>query len=120
MRLPVQAAIIAALAAGSAFADDWTKTFVVRPARAAHRDDDGMSPCGLDEKKIVVVSLRRWKIGPGEVEVGNPRPATARDHGAQPHRSFSFFNVGCTPSRWMCRRRARSNPISALATATST
>ena len=29
MRLPVQVAIVAALAAGSAFADDWTKTFVV-------------------------------------------------------------------------------------------
>ena len=98
MRLPVQAAIIAGLAAGSAFADDWTKTFVVsdQPALRIETDDGNVTVRTWDEKKIVVrVTTAGWKIGPGEVEVGQSQAGNRVEITVRsPHRSFSFFNVG--------------------------
>jgi DUF4097 and DUF4098 domain-containing protein YvlB len=98
MRLPAQVAIVAALAAGSTFADDWTKTFAVsgRPELRIETDDGSVTVRTWDEKRISArVTTVGWKIGPGEVEVresqaGDRVEITVRS----PHRSFSFFSLG--------------------------
>jgi hypothetical protein len=98
MRLPVQAAIIAVLAAGSAFADDWTKTFVVsdQPALRIETDDGNVTVHTWDEKKIVVrVTTAGWKIGPGEVEVGQSQAGNRVEITVRTSRQrFPFFSVG--------------------------
>ena len=98
MRLPVQVAIIAALAAGSAFADDWTKTFAVsdRPELRIETDDGNVTVRTWDEKKISVrVSTAGWKIGPGEVEVGQSQAGNRVEITVRTsHRHFPFFSVG--------------------------
>jgi S-adenosylmethionine/arginine decarboxylase-like enzyme len=73
MRLPVQAVIVAALAAGSAFADNGAKTFVVsgQPELRIETDDGHVTVHTWDEQRVAVrVTTAGWKIGPGEVEVG--------------------------------------------------
>jgi DUF4097 and DUF4098 domain-containing protein YvlB len=97
MRLPVQVAIIAALAAGSGLADDWTKTFVVagQPQLRIETDDGNVTVHTWDEKKISVrVSTAGWKIGPGEVEVGQSQNGNRVEITVRFRRRFSFFSVG--------------------------
>jgi hypothetical protein len=98
MRLPVQAVLVAALAAGSAFADDWTKTFVVsgQPELRIETDDGNVTVRTWDQPKIAVrVTTTGWKIGPGEVEVGQSQAGgrveiTVRTS----RRRFPFLGVG--------------------------
>jgi len=97
MRLPVQVAIIAALAAGSAFADEWTKTFAVagQPQLRIETDDGNVTVHTWDEKKISVrVSTAGWKIGPGEVEVGQSQNGNRVEITVRFRRRFSFFSIG--------------------------
>jgi hypothetical protein len=98
MRLPVQAAIFAALAAGNGFADDWTKTFVVagRPELRIETDDASVTVRTWDEPKIAVrVTTAGWKIGPGEVEVGQSQAGNRVEITVRSsRRRFPFFGVG--------------------------
>ena len=98
MRLPVQAVIVVALAAGTAFADDWTKTFVVsgQPELRIETDDGNVTVHTWDEKKIAVrVTTAGWKIGPGEVEVGQSQAGDRVEITVRTsRRRFSFFSVG--------------------------
>ncbi|MGA2269402.1 MAG: DUF4097 family beta strand repeat-containing protein [Bryobacteraceae bacterium] len=98
MRLAAQAAVVAALAGGIAFADDWTKTYVVsgQPEIRVETDDGNVTVRTWNENRIAVrVTTAGWKIGPGEVEVreslsGNRLELTVRSS----HRHWSFFSVG--------------------------
>ena len=100
MRLPAQAAvgILAALAAGSAFADDWTRTFTVsgRPELRIETDDGNVTVRTWDEQRIAVrVTTAGWRIGPGEVDArgsqaGNRVEITVRTS----RRRIPFFDVG--------------------------
>jgi hypothetical protein len=97
MRLPVQVAIVAALAAGSAFADDWTKTFAVagRPELRIETDDASVTVRTWDDPKITVhVITAGWKIGPGEVEVGQSQAGNRVEITVRARRRFPFFSVG--------------------------
>jgi len=97
MRLPVQVAIATALAAGSAFADNWTKTFVVsgRPELRIETDDASVRVRTWDEPKIAVrVTTAGWKIGPGEVEVEQSQAGNRVEITVRSRRRFSFFSVG--------------------------
>jgi DUF4097 and DUF4098 domain-containing protein YvlB len=98
MRLPVQAVIVAVLAAGTAFADNWAKTLVVsgQPELRIETDDGNVTLHTWDEKKIAVrVTTSGWKIGPGEVEVGQSQVGDRVEITVRTsHRRFSFFNVG--------------------------
>jgi DUF4097 and DUF4098 domain-containing protein YvlB len=98
MRLPVQVAIVAALAAGSAFADDWTKTFAVsgQPELRIETDDGNVTVRTWDQPRIAVrVTTAGWKIGPGEVEVGQSQAGNRVEITVHTsHRRFSFFSVG--------------------------
>ena len=98
MRLPVQVAIIAALAAGSAFADDWNKTFVVtgQPELRIETDDGNVTVHTWDQQKITVrFTTAGWKIGPGEVEVGQSQAGNRVEITVRTaRRRFPFFNVG--------------------------
>ena len=98
MRLPVQVAIVAALAAGSAFADDWTRTFMVsgRPELRVETDDGNVIVHTWDQQRIEVrVTTAGWKIGPGEVEVGQSQAGNRVEITVRSsRRRFSFFSVG--------------------------
>ena len=97
MRLPVQVALVAALAAGSAWADDWTKTFVVagRPELRIETDDASVTVRTWDEQRIAVrVTTAGWKIGPGEVEVGQSQAGNRVEITVRSRRRFPFFSVG--------------------------
>ena len=98
MRLPVQVAIVAALAVGIAFADDWTKTFMVadQPELRIETDDGNVTLHTWDEKKISVrVTTAGWKIGPGEVEVGQSQTGNRVEITVRTsRRRFPFFSVG--------------------------
>ena len=97
MRLPVQVAIIAVLATGSAFADEWTKTFAVagQPQLRIETDDGNVTMHTWDQPKIAVrVTTAGWKIGPGEVEVGQSQSGNRVEITVRSRRRFSFFSVG--------------------------
>ena len=97
MRLPVQVVMVAALAAGSAFADDWTKTFAVsgQPQLRIETDDGNVTVRTWDQPKIAVrVTTSGWKIGPGEVEVGQSQAGNRVEITVRSHRRFSLFSVG--------------------------
>jgi len=98
MRLPVQAAIIAALAAGSAFADDWTKTFVVSDQpNSASRPTTAMSPCtpGTKRRLWSVSAPPAGRSARAKWKSGNPRPATRVEITVRTSRQrFPFFSVG--------------------------
>ena len=97
MRLPVQVALATVLAAGSAFADDWNKTFVVsaQPQLRIETDDASVTVHTWDEKKIAVrVTTAGWKIGPGEVEVGQSQTGDRVEITVRSRRRFSLFSVG--------------------------
>jgi len=98
MRLPVQAALLAALATGSAFAGDWAQTFVVsgQPELRIETGDGNVTVHTWDEKKIAVhVTTSGWKIGPGEVEVGQSQAGNRVEITVRTSRQrFPFFSVG--------------------------
>jgi len=98
MRLPVQIALVAALAAGSALADDWNKTFVVtgQPQLRVETDDASVIVRTWDQPKIAVrVTTAGWKIGPGEVEVGQSQAGNRVEITVRTaRRSFPFMSVG--------------------------
>jgi len=98
MRLPIQAAIVAALVAGSAFADDWTKTFVVagQPELRLEADDANVTVRTWDEQRIAVrVTTSGWRIGPGEVEVGQSQAGNRVEITVRAsHWRLPFFSVG--------------------------
>jgi DUF4097 and DUF4098 domain-containing protein YvlB len=98
MRLAVEVAIIAALAAGSGRADDWTKTFVVagRPELRIETDDASVTVRTWDQPRIAVrVTTSGWRIGPGEVEVGQSQAGNRVEITVRTsRRRFPFFSVG--------------------------
>ena len=98
MRLPVQVALVAVFAAGSALADDWNKTFVVtgQPQLRIETDDASVIVRTWDQPKIAVrVTTAGWKIGPGEVEVGQSQAGNRVEITVRTaRRSFPFMSVG--------------------------
>jgi len=98
MRLPVQVALVAVFAAGSALADDWNKTFVVtgQPVLRIETDDASVIVRTWDQPKIAVrVTTTGWKIGPGEVEVGQSQAGNRVEITVRSaRRSFPFMSVG--------------------------
>ena len=98
MRLPVQVAIVAAFAAGSAFADDWNHTFVVsgQPELRIETDDGNVTVRTWDENRIAVrVTTAGWRIGPGEVEVGQSQAGNRVEITVRTsRRRFPFFSIG--------------------------
>ena len=93
-----QVAIIAALAAGSGFANDWARTFAVagRPELRIETDDASVTVRTWDENRIAVrVTTAGWKIGPGEVEVGQSQAGNRVEITVRTsRRRFPFFSVG--------------------------
>jgi len=93
-----QVAIIAALAAGSGFANDWARTFAVagRPELRIETDDASVTVRTWDENRIAVrVTTAGWKIGPGEVEVGQSQAGNRVEITVRTSRQrFPFFSVG--------------------------
>jgi len=97
MRLPVQVAILAALAAGSAFADDWTKTFAVRASPScASKPTTPPSLCGPGTTEDCGPChhgrLEDWpgRSGSWAIQAGNRVEITVRTS----RRRFPFFSIG--------------------------
>jgi hypothetical protein len=98
MRLPIQVVLFAALAAGSALADDWTKTFTVsdQPVLRIETGDASVTLRTWDQPRIAVrVTTAGWKIGPGEVEVGQSQAGNRVEITVRSARQrFPLFGVG--------------------------
>ena len=98
MRLATQIVVTAALAAGIASADDWTKTYAVsgQPEIRVETDDGNVIVRTWNENKIAVyITTGGWKIGAGEVQIhdsltGNKLDLTVRS----PRGHFTFFSMG--------------------------
>lgn len=98
MRALSQVVLASVLAAGTAAADEWAKTYSVggRPELRVETDDGSVTIRPSDERKIVArVTTFGWKIAPGEVQI---RESQAGDHVDLsvriPHRPFTFSSRG--------------------------
>jgi hypothetical protein len=93
--------VLAFLAAISAFADEWTKTFPVTgsPEIRIETEDGSVTVQAWDDHKIAArVTTSGWKIGPGEVTVQESQTGDqVRIAVHQPHRPVNF-NLG---HRWI-------------------
>lgn len=72
MRVLSRVVLVAALAGGTAVADQWSKTYTIvgQPELRIETDDSSVTVRPGDERKIVArVTTTGWKIVPGEVEV---------------------------------------------------
>ena len=98
MRVLPQIAIVAALAGGSAFADDWSKTFAIagRPELRVETDDGSVTIRPGEERNIFAhVTTFGWKIAPGEVQIRESQSGDRVELVVRiPHRPFVFSSNG--------------------------
>lgn len=102
MRVLSHVAILATFAAGTAFADDWSKTFSIagQPELHVETDDGSVTVRPWDERKISarVITLG-WKIGAGDVEIRESQAGDRVDLVVKVPRNRHFgFNFG---NRWI-------------------
>ncbi|MBZ5622735.1 MAG: DUF4097 domain-containing protein [Acidobacteriia bacterium] len=101
MRVMCQIAMAATLAGGTAFADDWAKTFAVgtRPEIRVETDDGSVRiRPGEDTKIVARVTTLGWKIAPGEVQVRESQTGDRVELIVRiTHRPFTFNSSG----RWI-------------------
>ena len=91
-------AVVAVLASGTLYADDWTKSFVVgaSPELRVETDDGSVTiRTGTDRNIVAHVTTTGWKIGGGEVtvhesQVGDRVEVTVKI----PHRPFTYSSRG--------------------------
>lgn len=98
MRVLSQLVLVSTLAAGTAAADDWSKTYAIagRPDLRVETDDGSVTIRSGEDRKIVArVTTFGWKIAPGEVQI---RESQAGDHVDLsvriPHRPFTYTSRG--------------------------
>jgi hypothetical protein len=94
MRVISQLAFVALLAAVTALADDWSKTYTIagRPELRVETDDGSVTiRPGADRKIVARVSTFGWKLAPGEVQIRESQEGDRVDLAVRiPHRPFSF------------------------------